>query len=141
MSNIMRNVSLSVSGITAIGIEKGLFVGVGDRNVVCGAGAKAIGVTSDAVSAGEQFAISVLGVEMVRLAATIAADKPVTSDADGKAVEVADVAVAIPADSTPVTSDAAQPDLVVSGGKLPVQVNGWLLEGGDAGDLRPVLLV
>lgn len=139
--DIMRNVSHSISGKTAVGIERGLFVGVADRNVVCGAGEKAAGVTQDAAMAGEQFAIDVAGVAMVTLAATIVAGKPVGSDASGKAVEVADVAVAVPVDSTPVTSDAAQPDLLVSGGALPVQVNGWLLAGGDAGDLRPVLLV
>lgn len=172
-----KNVIATVSGKTAIGIAAHRFVGVADRNVLCGANAKALGVTAYAAQADEQFGIDIAGITLIELAATVAAGKPVTSDANGKAVEVAAVSSAltlattldldgavtasgaVPAGAVAVKSDAENPTIAstgtvdftgstaattgtaaISGGKLPVAINGWLLEGGDAGNIVPMLI-
>jgi len=164
-----RNVSHSISSkASGAAIAKARFIGL--DGALCGAGEKALGVSQYACEDGEQFAVDVAGISHIMLAATVAAGKPVASDADGKAVEAAALAAAttltldgevdidavVPTGSEAVLSDVAQPTVNVagdvdftgssastamSGGKLPVQINGWLLEGGDAGGIVAVKLV
>lgn len=170
-----KNVIASISGQAAIGIAKNRFVGL--DGLLCGANAKALGVTDYAAEAGEQFAINIAGVTLIELGATVAARKPVTSDANGKAVEAGavaaaltlataltlagavDIDAAVPAGAVAVLSSGAQPAIpvagavdfagssaattgtaAISGGKLPVAINGWILDGGDAGDVVRMLI-
>lgn len=159
-----KSVNLTLSGTTASGISAFRFVNIA-RTGYPAANAKAIGVTAYAAAAGEQFAIDAAGITRIELAATLSAGAAVTTDADGKAVAAAAVAAAltveasaavtgaIPAGETPVTSTSAQPGLglsgtvtvdtataAISGGVLPVAVNGCLLEGGSAGDIVAMLI-
>lgn len=120
-------------------LYKRRFVGF-DGNL-CGAGAKAVGVTEREFDSGEDAAVIALGVLEVEAGGVITAGDPITSDSTGRAVKAADfdvssegettvetevettieneaettveteVTVSVPEGVTPVTSDAAQPDL------------------------------
>lgn len=59
----------------------------------CAAGAKALGVVDVSTSKGEYAPIAVFGILLVEAGGTIAVGDAVASDAEGKAVKVADSAV------------------------------------------------
>lgn len=124
----------------AADLDKNIFVGFdGDK---CGADARALGVLQEDVDSGEQASVIVTGIALVLSGGVISVGDPLASDANGKAVTATDVSVTIPADSTPVTSDAAQPTLVVAGSVLPQVINGYALDAASgAGELIRVLLV
>ena len=60
----------------------------------CTAGAKALGVVDVSTSKGEYAPVTVLGTILVEAGGTIAAGDAVASDAEGKAVKIADSALA-----------------------------------------------
>ena len=169
---------LPLSITAAADLSKHLFAGF-DGNI-CGANAKALGVIDADTKSGQQAPINALGVALVLSGGAIDLGAEVTSDADGKAVAVADLAAAasvvtldsskatigadkltIDSGATPVTSTAANGDVitpaadaidladgvvaladpVLSGGVLPVAVNGRALKAATGADeLIPVLL-
>lgn len=118
---------------TATGaIAQSLFVGFdGD---VCGAGAKAMGVSKFAYASGEKGVADCQGIRIVKSGAALTAGNPVQSNSLGKAIAATSVTVTIPADSTPVTSDGAQPTLAVAGGVLPQVINGYVLDDASGAD-------
>ncbi len=59
----------------------------------CTAGAKALGIVDVSTSQGEYVPIAILGILLVEAGGTIAVGDAVASDAEGKAVKVADSAV------------------------------------------------
>ena len=147
------------------------YIFIGITGAICGANAKALGVSMKNMVAGEAVPVAINGIVPVIAGGSISAGDPVTSDANGKAVKAASVAVAAPTvaaptvaaptvalaeGSTPVTSDAATPTITVtpgevtagevtagdvSGGVLPVAINGYALEDASEGDLVMVRLV
>lgn len=107
----------------------------------CGAGERPLGVFADDTPSGEYAPVDVVGITLVISGGAITAGAPVASDADGYAVAAAAASVAVPAGSTPVTSDGAQPTLEVSGGYLPEAVAGYALDAAtDAGEIIRVRL-
>jgi len=130
---------MSTSITAAAAVSKHLFAGF-DGNV-CGTGAKALGVFEADTAAGAQAPVVTHGIALVISGAAVSVGAAVTADAEGKAVTVAAVTVTVPSGSTPVTSDAAQPTLVVAGGALPVAVNGYAMdEASDAGEIIRIKL-
>lgn len=116
----------------AAALSKNLFIGFdGD---ICGADARALGVAQEDAGLGEQCPVIATGIALVLSGGVIAAGDPLASDSAGKAVKMTDVSVSIPVDTTPVTSDAAQPTLVVAGGNLPQARNGWALDAASGAD-------
>lgn len=67
-------------------LSKQIFVGLDGG--VCGAGEKAYGVCDVETDAGQLAPIGVLGILLVVAGGEITAGNPVTSDEDGKAVEI-----------------------------------------------------
>ena len=59
----------------------------------CAAGAKALGVSDVSTAKGEYAPVAVLGILLIEAAGTIAVGDAVASDAEGKAVKVADSAI------------------------------------------------
>jgi hypothetical protein len=57
--------------------------------VICGAGAKAVGVMQDPNDVGQPSNVMVSGVSFVVIGAPLAAGQEVQSDADGKAIPLA----------------------------------------------------
>lgn len=135
----------------------------------CGANQKAIGVIATEASIGEMTPVITHGIVVLEVGSGgVTENGLVTSDANGKAVAVADVAgvlaaitaeatgtsVVIPAGETPVTSTGAQPELtitdpvitvnepaiVLTGGAPPVKINGIALETvSEGGKVRVIL--
>jgi hypothetical protein len=111
------------------------------KAAICGAGEMAIGVLQLPASKDEMASIvTAPSVINVIAGGDVAIGEEVVSDASGKAVKATDLSVSIPADSTPVTSDGAQPTLVVAGGALPEKILGVALDAGGDGDLIRVKL-
>lgn len=98
----------------------------------CGAGKKAAGVSESDTDDGDQIPVIASGVALVETGGTFDVGDPITSDADGKAVEASTFSITVPSGSTPVTSDAAQPDLTLAGGVLPQAINGYAMEASTA---------
>jgi hypothetical protein len=122
-----------VESITAAAaIAANLFVGFdGD---VCGADKKALGVSKIKADLGEQVPVIATGIALILSGGVIAVEDPLVSDAAGKVVKATDVSVTIPVDTTPVTSDGAQPTLVVAGSVLPQVINGYALDAASGAD-------
>ena len=79
------------SVLASADLEQHRFIGF-DGNY-CAAGAKALGVSDVAIEKGQYVPVAVLGILLVEAAGTIAVGDAVASDADGKAVKVADSAI------------------------------------------------
>ena len=127
--------------LAAADLARNLFIGF-DGNV-CGADAKAKGVSEVKTTSGEQCPVVINGIGLVLSGAAITAvGKPLVSDANGKAIEATAFSVSVPVDTTPVLSDAAQPNLVEAGSVLPQAINGYALDTASGADkLVRVLLV
>lgn len=143
----------------AAATAKGLFIK--PTGAVCAASEKALGVSYDESNDDGTLAVVLDGIVPVIAGGSITAGDPVTSDANGKAVKAASVAVAAPtvaaptvaleAGDVPVTADAATPTINVtagevttgeiSGGVLPVAINGYALEDASEGETVLVKLV
>jgi hypothetical protein len=103
--------------------------------------AKALGVSMADTDAGKMIPVVVTGIAIVEAGGAVSKGDALTTDAEGKAVKADPFSVTVPAGATSVTSDAAQPDLVESGGVLPQAVNGYALDdAASAGDLIRILL-
>lgn len=77
---------------TTVDLQQHRFAGFdGDY---CAAGAKALGVVDVSTAKGEYAPVAVLGMLLVEAGGTIAVGDAVASDAEGKAVKVADSALA-----------------------------------------------
>ena len=79
------------SVLAAVDVEQHRFSGF-DGNYGA-AGAKALGSSDVSTAKGEYAPVAVLGILLVEAAGTIAVGDAVASDADGKAVKVADSAI------------------------------------------------
>lgn len=134
------------------------FVKMSSGKVVnCDANNQSIGVLKQAVDSGQMASVISSGIALVEVGSGgVTENSLVTSDANGKAVLVAAIAgalaaitaeatgtsVVIPAGETPVTSTGAQPGLIITdpvitvnapaivltGGALPVKINGIALD-------------
>lgn len=169
--------TMSITAAAALSAH--YFVGL-DGNV-CGSGAKALGVTLADCASGSQASLQIRGVAVVLSGAAISAVGPVKSDSAGKAIPAVTFAAAAPAvtydsskltigankltiDSgvTPVTSSAANGDIVtaaadamaaasgfvalaapaLTGSVLPEVINGYAIDtAGGANEYVRVLLV
>lgn len=114
--------------------------------VYCGENEKAIGVLALEAEAGRAAAVHVYGIVLVEAGTGgVTENTPITSDEDGKAVAIEEVAVEASAatGAVAVKSDAENPTLTatVSGGILPVAINGIALETVLAGELVRVKLL
>jgi hypothetical protein len=84
--------------------------------------------------------VIVQGIAAVEAGGNIAVGDALAIDATGKVVAATAFSVAVPAGATPVTSDAAQPNLTEAGGVLPQAIVGYALDAGASGDFVRVLL-
>jgi hypothetical protein len=126
----IRWVGQTITQDATANITKHRFVGFTGQHA--GANAKALGasLTYDTPN-GSALAVAISGIVILEAGGEITAGAAVTSDANGKAVAVAAVTVTVPVGGTEVTSDGAQPTLVVAGGRLPVAINGYALEASS----------
>ena len=151
--------NLVYSVLAAADTASYIFIGI--TGAICGANAKALGVSMKNMVAGEAVPVAINGIVPVIAGGSISAGDAVTSDASGHAVAASSAAVAAPtveaptvalgAGDVPVTADAASPTITVtagevtagdvSGGVLPQAVNGYALEDASEGDLVMVRLV
>ena len=113
-------------------ISKNYFIGF-DGNL-CSQDTKALGVCNADSSRNEQMPVCISGIALVYTGASLSIGDPVTSDANARAVPADPFSVAVSAGSTPVTSDAAQPDLAESGALLPQSINGFALDAAAGAD-------
>ena len=140
---------LITSILAATIISKNYFIGF-DGNI-CSADAKALGVSNADADQNEQLPVCSSGIALVRSGSAVSKGVPVVSDADGKAVPASNLSVdsdisgvtgSIPADTTAVLSDAAQPEIAlsgdivnsVSGSVLPQAINGYALDAAAEED-------
>lgn len=107
-------------------VTKHRFIGADGQH--CGAGKKAAGVSHVNADSGDEFAVEIGGIVIIEAGAAFSAGDELSSDANGKGIEAVAVTVSVPADTTPVLSDAAQPTLVVAGGALPIAINAVALD-------------
>ena len=120
---------------------------VGFDGAVCGANAKARGVSLFAVADGKAGSVLTLGTAIVEAGEVLAVGDELVSTAAGKAVKAAALAAAITVASgaTPVTSSAANGAIgaaALTGGTLPQKINARALEVAAAdGSLIEVQLV
>ena len=71
---------------TTVDLPKQRFVGF-DGNI-CGAGAKALGVSDVEIEAGQYAPVGIIGIFLVEAGGTITVGQAITSDEEGKAVAV-----------------------------------------------------
>ena len=111
-----------------------LFVGYDGKE--CLTGAKSLGVAIFDAELGQDVSVAISGKKLVIAGGTLAVGDALTSDADGKAVAVADVAVSINSGATQVVSTAADGDITtVTGGVLPIVINGYARTAATVGEL------
>lgn len=134
-------VILGTSSIQAAAdLVKSRFIGF-DGNL-CGANAKARGVSAADTKNGQMCPINFSGEVLIESGGVVAASNPLASDANGKAVAATAFSVLVPAGATAVTSTAAQPDLTEAGGYLPQALNGYAIDAASgAGEFIRVRLV
>jgi len=133
-----KNPGLIISIPAAADLEKHLFVGF-DGNV-CGANAKALGVSDVETAVGDVAPVIVTGIALVLLSATVTIGAPLVSDSTGKAAPASALSAVVPSGATAVLSSSAEPTMTMAGGILPQTINGYALEAGDAGDVIRVRL-
>ena len=115
---------------------------IGFEGALCGAGAKALGVSEFEWNNGDIASALRAGTALVELGDDVSvAGTALVSDANGKAIAATDLTVEVPSGATAVLSTAAQPTLQASGGALPQAVNAYAMESGSAGDIIKVSLV
>ena len=95
---------------------------------------KALGVSNADASQGEQMSVVCVGIALIQSAGAIPKGEAVSCTADGKAMAASDLSVSIPSGATPVTSDAAQPTLELSGSQLPEYIVGYTLDEASGAD-------
>ncbi|MCX6146054.1 MAG: DUF2190 family protein, partial [Candidatus Kapabacteria bacterium] len=94
--------------------------------VLCSTSEKAVGVLEENEApsvAGQEVAVAVGGIVVIEAGGTFASGDPVSSDSSGKAVVVASVAVA---------SGSGGGATTLTGGKLPVAINGYAIDKSTA---------
>ncbi|MFH2032170.1 MAG: capsid cement protein [Bacteroidota bacterium] len=123
---------LITSILAAANLTKNLFVGF--DGALCSANVKPLGVIAADTLSGEQMPVSVSGITLVFSGAAVALGAPVVSNAAGKAITATAVSVTIPVAATPVTSDAAQPTLVIAGSVLPQVIAGYAVDSASGAD-------
>jgi hypothetical protein len=111
----------------------------------CVADAKSLGVSQTDTEQLQQCPVIVTGIALIESGEAINAGNPLVAGTDGVALVAASLAVsvAVPAGATPVTSDAAQPDLTetITGSVTPQAINGYALDdASDAGEIIRVLV-
>lgn len=129
----------TASILAAADLVKHRFIGF-DGNL-CGANAKARGVSAADTKTGQMCPINIAGEVLVESGGAITAGAALAADANGKAVAAAAFSATVPAGATPVTSDAAQPNLAEAGGYLPQALNGYAIDAASgAGEFIRVRL-
>jgi hypothetical protein len=152
--------AITVSWLAAAALVARRFIGF-DGNL-CGAAAKALGVSELATAINEYCPVITDGIALVESGGILAAGNPVVSDSTGRAVAAAVFAAAAPVvddsklsidtGATPMTSSAANGGVitaasgllaapVLTGSTLPQAVNGWVLDAASgAGEFVRVKL-
>lgn len=130
--------------LAVVNIPKHRFVGF-DGNL-CAANGIALGVSEVETESGQMCPVIVTGIALIESGGAISKGASLVSDSTGKAVAASNltVSVSVPAGSTPVTSDAAQPNLVesISGGVLPQGVNAYAIdEASGSGEIIRIKLL
>lgn len=113
--------------------------------VYCGANGKSIGVLELPVASGDMAPVIVHGVVLVEVGSGgVSEGAQITSDATGKAIAAANVAVAsaIATGAVAMKGDAENATVTstVTGGNLPIKINGIALDAGSEGDFVRVIL-
>ena len=100
----------------------------------CGANGKAIGVLSIAGDQNEYLPVATYGVVHVEVGSGgVTENTLVTSDANGKAIAVAALEAAIATGAVAMKGDAENATVALTGGVLPVAINGIALDTGSEG--------
>lgn len=134
---------LPVSKNATADISKGDVVSLPDGRKCAAGDGGPFGVAIADITSGEDMRGKVLvkGAVDVVAAGAISQFNFVKPAANGQVDVAAKIAVAVPSGATPVTSDAAQPDLTESGSIPPDGLVGRTLDAAStAGDLITVLL-
>lgn len=137
---------LTVSAVAGAALASAKrFVKNASALVYCGANGKAIGVLELPVASGDWASVITHGIALVEVGSGgITEGAQVTSDASGKAIAIANVAVAstIGTGAVAMKGDAENATVasVVSGGVLPIKVNGVAMDTGAEGEFVRVIL-
>lgn len=133
------NLAQTLTIEAAVDLEEKRFV---DRDGnYCGAGEKAKGVCMLDVSAGKQATIGTLGTAPVLTGGAITKGAPVTSDANGKAVEATALSATTPAGGTTVISTSDTPAMTISGSVTPEAINGYAEKAATGADETIVITI
>ncbi len=157
----MKQAGVTTSIKAKAALEPMYFIGLdGD---ICGAGAKALGVSASAAAIDEQLAVDVTGILEVIAGAAVAAGAAVKSDSQGRAITALAAALTLdtPAGTVdfPTSSSVAMKSssehpaftftgsalagtAALTGGVLPIAVNGYALDAASqAGDIIRIMRV
>lgn len=98
----------------------------------CAANAKSLGVSQADIEQNQQCPVVVTGIALIESGGVISAGNALVSGTNGVALAATNlgIAVTVPEGSTPVTSDAAQPNLTetITGSVTPQAINGYALD-------------
>lgn len=111
----------------------------------CAANAKSLGVSQTDIEQNQQCPVTVTGIALIESGGAISAGNALVSGTNGVALAATSlsIAVSVPEGSTPVTSDAAQPNLAetIAGSVTPQAINGYALDAASgAGEIIRVLV-
>lgn len=137
MSMLYPGQSITIKSAPAE-VEAGIFVQ--EDGAIAGAGEIAVGVSINKTAQYDALGVYISGIVSVQAGGSITAGDEIVADANGKAVSATALSVTVPTAATPVTSDAAQPTLVVAGSALPEKVLGIAMEDGSDGNTIAVKL-
>lgn len=130
--NLLQSITVKAAAETV----RSRFIGFDGNH--CAAGKKAVGVSEFDGYPDRYMPVHTYGVVIVEAGGVITVGAPVTSDANGKAVEASDLALA--AGAVNVTADAAAPTF--TGSVTPEVINGYALTAAaEAGEFILVKLV
>jgi hypothetical protein len=140
---------LGKSSIIASGaVSRNRFIGF--DGALCAANARALGVSDYAVADGGDLAYKFGGIVLVESGGALSAGNAVVAGGTGAdagravAATTFSVTSSVDADSTPVTSTAANGEIItntLAGAVLPQVINGYVLDDASgAGELVRVLL-
>lgn len=129
---------------TQANLVKHRFVGF-DGNY-CAANAKSLGVSQADIEQDQQCPVTVTGIALIESGGAISVGNALVSGTNGVALAATNltITVSVPEGSTPVTSDAAQPNLTetITGSVTPQAINGYALDDASAsGEIIRVKLV
>lgn len=110
-------------------------------SALCGANARAIGVSEYEALDGKEMAVIAIGVAVIEAGAAYSAGALLVSDSTGRAVTATAASALTPTGGVAVLATSATPTMTMAGGYLPQHVLGVALEAASgAGSFGRILL-